>query len=668
MQSTPASESSTCRRHGAQRSRSGVALVIVLGILLLISLVVLSFVRVAGDSRDTARLASERLRAEHLARTALVRGMEDLNARMAGRLFYWDVAPEDTSVTENFIVSTNGPAGVRCALLTPPGALVEMPGILTNEAVQIATNCHWTPIVAGTTVVGRCAYLIANLSGFLDANAVGGMPQSNRASPAELDLSLVMDDPALFAALREEHIRYETRNELLRINSSMTNADDVFTVFSYDPNPDVYFTTTNGIGTRFFLTNLTNRVCITDIQRPEWRSNLVAVLSNHVTNAEFIANCIMDYQDQDRGNSVTNVPIEAVPLINEIGFQVIATNKARFLFELWYPFHPAMRPNEEFVFVMHSPELGVQSRTLTNMSFGGPNEFNVVDTGEYTANAMGVVTMNYALAWCASVTQEIHSGLITVQTNGAVYCEFDDPRLAFQTTDLDASPNARFSTNGSMYMMNGNCSAWSPGNQGLPIRIPDRLMQNIGELGLIWSGEPWKTLDLTQTNIAAMLDRLTVRGSPGPARGLVNAGTTNALVWETFFSAIPIGVTNAPLPSTYGGTTSVATASAFADYLSSRTDFAVDLSGFIGALAESDCYTNFLAGVPNAGADHREDLLRGIVEMVSFRHQLYLVVLAAQSLGADGRTPTAERRALALVWRDGYTGQYFVRNFRWLTD
>jgi hypothetical protein len=647
-------------------SRSGVSLVIVLGILLLISLVILSFVRVAGDSRDTARLAAERLRAEQLARTALVRAMEDVNTRMSGRLFYWDCF--DAGASENFIVSTNGPAGVRCSLLTPPGALIEMPGALTNEAVQIATNCHWTPILAGTTVVGRCAYLIANLSGFLDANTVGGMPQSNRASPAELDLSRLLDDPAQFMSERDGHVRYETRSELLRINPAMTNADDVFTVFSYDPNPDATFTSATNIGTRLFLANLTNRTCITDIRRSDWRSNLVAVLTDHVTNAEFIANCIMDYQDEDRGNSVTNLPIEAVPLVNEIGFLVTATNRVRFQFELWYPFHPPMRPGEQFVFVMHSPESGTNVQVLSDLSFGGPKEFTVVDSGEYTADAMGVVTMNYALVWNSGATQEIHNGQVTVQTNASVYCEFDDPRLAFQTTELDASPNAGFSTNGSMYMLNNNCTAWSPGNQGLPIRIPDRPMRNIGELGLIWTGEPWKTLDLTQTNIAALLDRLTVRVPPAPVRGLVNAGTTNSLVWETVFSAMPIGVTNAPLPSSYGGTTSVATASAFANYLSSRTDFALSRSAFISAVAESPCYTNFLSGVPNAGADHREDILRGIVEMISFRHQLYLVVLAAQPLASDGRTPTAERRAMALVWRDGYTGQYFVRHYRLLTD
>jgi len=50
---------------------------------------------------------------------------------------------------------------------------------------------------------------------------------------------------------------------------------------------------------------------------------------------------------------------------------------------------------------------------------------------------------------------------------------------------------------------------------------------------------------------------------------------------------------------------------------------------------------------------------------VSFRHSLYYVVVSAQALASDG-TPVAERNALALVWRDTYTGQYFVRWFRWM--
>ncbi len=51
---------------------------------------------------------------------------------------------------------------------------------------------------------------------------------------------------------------------------------------------------------------------------------------------------------------------------------------------------------------------------------------------------------------------------------------------------------------------------------------------------------------------------------------------------------------------------------------------------------------------------------------MSFRHSLYYVIVSAQALASDGSTTVAERNALALVWRDGFTGQYFVRWFRWM--
>ena len=42
--------------------------------------------------------------------------------------------------------------------------------------------------------------------------------------------------------------------------------------------------------------------------------------------------------------------------------------------------------------------------------------------------------------------------------------------------------------------------------------------------------------------------------------------------------------------------------------------------------------------------------------------------MAAQALAKDGETVVGEKRAMANVVRDSYTGAYFVRSFKWLED
>lgn len=659
-QATPASEPPAHRRHGARPSKSGVSLVIVLGILLLISLAVLSFVRVTSDSRDTSRLAAERLKAEQLARTALVRAMEDVNTRMAGSLFYWKL---DDAASDNFIVSTNGPAGVTCNLVTSMVALAEMPGVLTNEAIQVATNCHWMPMLAGTATVGRCAYLIANISGFLDANSVGGIPASNRIAASELDLSPLFyaaPDVEAFLSDRTNHIRYETREELFRLNTGITNcAEDVFTVFSYDPNPDVYFSGTNGIGTRLFAASLQPRTCVTNIAY----TNLVAILANSVTDPGFVVDCILDYQDGDRflGTNnfvlVTNRITEAVPLLNEVHITTNSSPSNLLVnMEFWYPFFPPPAPDEEFRATVYGrSDLGPITPTnfaLTDFDF---THFAVCPI-DMPCSPGSNFTMEVALQWKDSVRAWTTIQSYILETNATRNYSLNDPRLIV-AEDLENTIGTT----------NANCRPWGPGCQGLPIYHPNRPMRNIGELGYVWTGEPWRTLDLTRTNEAALVDRLTVRSVPGPRRGMVNAGATQTSVWDTVFYAIPMGITTSAVSTCIILTNMNDILNLHRPLRSSAR--MPTLGALLADVGTNDFYVNsFLTNIPSVNADLKEDVLRGIVELVSFRHQLYLVVLAAQPLAADGRTPTAERRAMALVWRDGYTGQYFVRNFRWIAE
>jgi hypothetical protein len=630
--------------------RNGVTLVLVMGLVVLIGILVLSFLRISRDARETSQLAYSRIRAEHLLHTAIGRAMADVGQRMDGRLFYW--MPEPPGVSDTCLVSTNAVPTNFCGNLISGTVLGEIPGLMIADAALAGTQCQWVPILADTVLVGRCAYLVANLSGFLDANRTGGAPITDRTDAAELDLSPLFDSPATadtFLTNRADHVRYDTRSELLRINPAATNRWDAFSVYSYDPDPDVYFTTTNGIGTRPFATNLLRR---TSVATADW-ATLVSNLTGVVSDPDLVARCILDYQDDDRRPLLTNVVTEALPVINEYGVQSVSSNEARYVFELWYPFHPPTRPEETFTFATTDAVHGVGTVTvLSNLAFGTSSEFTVITSAVFTANLTNDVTAAFSLTWRASATSAVH--LIYTGTAGSFadnYLEIGDPRLPPYSTNIVHTLGA----------INSNCRPWlADGGQGLPIYIPDRPMRNIGEIGYVFTGEPWRSLDLADTNVASLVNRFTVQtNAPRSRSGLVSAGATNLYVLDTLFSGVRIGVTNGP------GSVSRPLSAAEVQSLHACMDttiFDIQTRGWLlHYVGTSDYYTNgFLATEPFAGTDTREDALRGVAELVSSRHQLFLVVAAAQAVSPGG-VRLAEQRAMALVWRDAYTGQYFIR-------
>jgi hypothetical protein len=66
------------------------------------------------------------------------------------------------------------------------------------------------------------------------------------------------------------------------------------------------------------------------------------------------------------------------------------------------------------------------------------------------------------------------------------------------------------------------------------------------------------------------------------------------------------------------------------------------------------------------GSDTKEDLLRDLAERISFRQQIFMVVMAARTATPSGRV-TADQRAVALVIRDAYTGRWKLHSWERLT-
>ncbi|MFA6631873.1 MAG: hypothetical protein WCU90_06220, partial [Kiritimatiellia bacterium] len=192
---------------------------------------------------------------------------------------------------------------------------------------------------------------------------------------------------------------------------------------------------------------------------------------------------------------------------------------------------------------------------------------------------------------------------------------------------------------------------------------------------------------------AALLDLFTLHATPSnlpphqtgvPWRGLVQANTYHPSVVETLFSFGTLGWTN----TTENGER----------FLSDLSDSS-DLSDW------SDAYLAALTNTPPAGIGWRsfadmlpaiatnellrasfeppfsgeapahdwiEDAVRHLPDRVSFRQNIFVIVIAAQTLSPVS-TPSrpvvlADQRAAVTVIRDAFTGRWTIHDWRWLTE
>ena len=258
-----------CRR----ASRSGIAMIVVLGLLSLLMITGVAF---------TILMRIERAGASNLRHTTAARQMAQGGIAYAIAALNRDIGDRQTPVWTNRVFRTaenrtqqerNGkivdklriaedvffsvleddpqPRNVASARILTAEAAQHLPGALRHRADMLTYNDveyaapEWIPVVSEGTVVGRYAYAILETTGLLDANLVNG-PDTNRwmgADPAEiridpkvqLDVVNVKD----FTDQRTIHGRYETLPELTLQNDGLDGkALQNFGTFSYSP-PDL---------------------------------------------------------------------------------------------------------------------------------------------------------------------------------------------------------------------------------------------------------------------------------------------------------------------------------------------------------------------------------------------------------------------------------------------
>ncbi len=191
----------------------------------------------------------------------------------------------------------------------------------------------------------------------------------------------------------------------------------------------------------------------------------------------------------------------------------------------------------------------------------------------------------------------------------------------------------------------------------------------------------YDTLTFSTRAGAALLDIFTLSTTNRPKRGLVQANTQQAPVIKALLADVKVGWTN--------GYDNSQTLTPLRDIDLKLADWANVYSNALANAPYSMGWRSYADMLPSlstnrlleAGGmwnslhpmhDYAEDVLRGLVDKVSFRQNIFVIVVAAQALSpaSTDRHPItlAEQRAAVTVIRDAYTGKWLVHSWVWLTE
>jgi hypothetical protein len=362
--------------HGG--GRRGAALLVVIGLVSLLMIAAVAFSILMTIERSASSNFRHSVQARHLLYAGLAQAIVDIDA---------DVGDSIYPIWSNTTVTITTPYGSRSVqrkpnLLQsydPTQAQPCSSPVLSADALQYLPRSLYQSLLetppSGTslapeakaisingTYVGRYAYVIANVSGLLDANVAG---RSNRwfgTCPEEiqLDTNVLTDviNTNWFAADRTADYRYETLPELARLNTGIdSNKLSHFETFSYalenqmalDGKPKLYIG--GDIAARMASAaeyypgtgqSFSNR-----LREILQRSDVLGYTSFHQTPTEIservdsFISCMLDYTDADSTPRKLNGPnvegdyhiacVSWVPTIN------------------WYPSPPNASPGRFIV-------------------------------------------------------------------------------------------------------------------------------------------------------------------------------------------------------------------------------------------------------------------------------------------------------------------------------
>ena len=229
----------------------------------------------------------------------------------------------------------------------------------------------------------------------------------------------------------------------------------------------------------------------------------------------------------------------------------------------------------------------------------------------------------------------------------------------------------------------------------LPFLHRDKPFTRIGEIGDIYGSflrktredaeekRRYDTLNFATRAGAALLDLFTVHPTPAPWRGLIQANTENADVLRLMLNGLPFGWTNIADGVGSEGLYSLKDktrdnwAEVYQEALTNDQTYAgwrcfADmipplLTNRLGnAVRQKDPWENETERHPLH--DYDEEIVAALADKVSFRQNLYLVILAVQTLGPasteERPVVLGESRAAVTIVRDAFTGRWSIVGWR----
>jgi hypothetical protein len=251
------------RATDADNRRSGVALIITLGLLSILTVLAVAFAIAMRVERVAARNYANSVRAEGLIHAALVRALEDIDDSMLNPKTnvypHWSNRhPATVLDAMGSTATTSGGACLPhdCTDLLTGEASTMIPESLRRAATEMARHGNWLDIAAtnGPVVTkhGRIAYLALNCSGLIDVNTVGGARTRHWSTNVQ-EIKLwnqpdFVNSNAVeqFYNNRKRDVRYETLTELAALNPGVIRSVSNLFYYSYDPGRDEFFVTAKG--------------------------------------------------------------------------------------------------------------------------------------------------------------------------------------------------------------------------------------------------------------------------------------------------------------------------------------------------------------------------------------------------------------------------------------
>lgn len=702
-------------------SRSGIALVVVLGFLAVLVIMAMGFAVSMRVERLAARNSLDHVRSRQLGEAALARVVSDIQKDLGSAL----VPDWAGSWVEGAFESIG--SGVAMTNKLIEGHVTNyIPRSLWTAAHNAEKNAQWLPFEytdAGGQQkrIGRYAYIVLDCSGLLDVNfdyTSNNIPMPRRLGASPYELQLALPGGALIGEMSVNNARWtnmiwgRTTANSQTVESAWTRLETVAEISpmlargfgNMQPLSPASVQSSNLITySRFPRGWLANG----GVRQPIYIGDLAAIQAN---KNEIIAQFgemgypepitsydnLVDYVDTDNQPwNRSSFCTEAVPMLNEIvvsnriiteASETHITNEYQILVELWYPF-TSTNANS------YSVRLGAIYEGMSPPELNPPavNETIPIPISAWTVDRYVIITSTLRRAAASGVIPETSQARVRILARvqeGAVLTEVDtvgsmtipigvsmtdygtymrgkackDPRM-----NWDGSDDNQWKDVDSPTLRAFNAGVADPtvaGADGSTLMyVRNGPLQAVGELGLMLydKTKPWTTVGLLEgANFFPVLNRFTTKTN-AVLYGLVNPNSWNTNVVGTVF----LGSRVERVPFDPQGTNTT---------LTQARDIAramVTMASVTNVADLGNMSAEIAAGYGNLDPMRKESVLRNSAGLFSPRQNLFTVILISQ-VTDDEDNVLAEQRGVGTIWRDPYpvNGRHevFVRYYRWLTE